>query len=329
MEKREIFIDFSNWPVRPSKTRPKEPGAISDWANQWEDYGRARRNAAKHYLGRTYAQLYQGLFRGRLPNFNCQQGTLRIGKKDRLFRPDVIRLEEGNNHYIEIKANSFRRGSFSLGALQLENYCGVILQEGSSGSASPFFEYAFFRHGTRREYNTLVGESKETPPSQDRNFLLERITTQTKDLIIVPVNLLIFLLAHGDYHRIETRDQETSDSPIDSQRYFCLKSGVVSILHNKHRGINTLLTKPRARDLCEMVEKLGLEALRVQRTELPKGFSINGREVKPFPVTRFYMSPEDEKAWFKTFQKHHADILTKWLEIDDLFGEVDAEVSPF
>ena len=318
-KKRGFKIDFSQWPVRPAE---------DSLSFGWEDYGRARQDATKSCFGKAYAHLYTMKYGGRVANYHENNGLRTIGKREqKKFQPDVIKPMKRGTHYIEVKANSFRRGGFGLAVHQLENYCGVVLQQGLEEQNVPAVDYAFFRHGDRNDTKILHGEVGASSPEKDQLQLTKRIATQTKDLLVVPLNLLIFLLSHGNYHRVEIRNQEKYRS--GPQTYFSLKSGVVSILHDEHRGINNLMQTPKVRNLSELIEKLGIEALKVQRTEFPKGITVNGREVKPFPVTRFYMSPKDEKAWFKIFQQHHVEMLTEWLEIDDLFGEVDAVVSPF
>jgi hypothetical protein len=343
-EKRNIHIDFSKWPGKPLvEIIPDLPKGVVytqeeldehekqrfELATEWEKYGSGRRHAGKHYFGRMYALLYAAKYGGRAPNIRGSNGIRQIGKESRLFQPDVISPRKSWEQYTEVKANSFRGGGFSLGVLQLENYCGVIL-DGLAKDSFHFVNYAFFRHGERNDHRVLSDEKMgDTSPRRDKARLVRRVSCQTRDLLVLPINLLIFLLSHGDYHRIEIRDQETSESNIDSQRYFSLKSGAISTLHDEHRGIHNLMTKPATRDLCDMIDKLSLEALKVERGMLSNNFYINGRKVEPFPVTRFYMSPADEQAWLKIFRENSAEILTKWLGIDDLFSGEAADRSPF
>jgi len=279
-------------------------------AIKYQTFHNARLNIAKHNIGHFYAHLYQAIFGGKLlRKFKTEKEPYQNGnsgeEEQRNFHPDHIRFIEGRKIFSEVKAVSHKNSKPFCGSTQLENYCHDLLRDAFETMFSPELEYAFFRYRHRTD-----GEKRTASLA---NWELKRkLSSDTRDLLIVPANalFLMFLSSNGNWI-----NQENNKGP-DEEFYWKIYGSLISRMHIEQNPLVDIAGNLEhgvefARELC-------LQDIDVERSVSPGNIYCCGRRVIPFHVTRYY---NKTGKWLENFKKNHGKILVEHLGVRDLYQE--------
>ncbi len=290
---------------------------------EWKDYVVANKyiafhnrnlNIAKSNIGTFYSHLYQSIFGGHIiRKFKTEKEVHTNGDEteERNFHPDHIRFENHRKIFCEIKAISDKNSKPWCSSGQLENYCNDQLVDAFETMFTPELEYAFFRykHRNDNEKKTSVLTTQE---------LARRLSRQTKDLLIVPSNLLFLMLLASENNYI---NQESNKGPNEAH-YWKIYGKLITRMHNQENP--TQLVKEYKGDR-RLRNELCLDNIDVESTGIPEGLHYGIMPIKPLTITRYFN--RDPKEWSEHFKQHHEGILTKTLGVRDLYQE--AKEVPF
>ena len=284
----------------------------------YTDHYNARLVVAKANIASYYSALYQEIFGGEvLRKFKTEKEEYHIGdgQEQRNFHPDHIRYFDGTKVFCEIKAVSDRNSKPWCSSTQLENYFHDLLTDAFETMFTPELEYAFFRYRHR-------GDHEEKTSVLSNRGLARKLARDTKDLLIVPANLL-FLMA------LASKDcwinQESNKGP-DEARYWKIYGHLITRLHQEDNPILNIASEVEADNIASGVEADGdlakdlcLRDIRVIRGQSPGDIYCRNRSVRPFHITRYYNSTD---CWQKYLKEHHERLLTERLGIRDLYTEL-------
>lgn len=313
-----------------------------------------RSSMAKYNIGRFYSLMYSGIFGGK-PSLHYAHAS----EEGHNYQPDVVLQSRRGKLDTEIKAFSKNFTGKSICSVpQFENYLFKLLirleQSGRNGkldSAITGFNYGFFRYtlpsrrvirrGKRAGFypNGAPKDKKIQDGEPIANLtparFIKTFGTLTRDLLVVPSNLLIPLLYAS---RSAFLDQTNGKTNGRTKRYWYVRSGDIAALHDPSQGIEELIERQANRRRLPGVpfdsrsigdftpQELLLDRLEMTRRESPK-LLLNGKyEVPSFPMTVYeFKTPEDRVKWNKAVQKRHKDLATL-LGVRDLYQE--AQESP-
>ena len=259
----------------------------------------SRRNTS-----RFFTQIYQYIYGGKI-NFG-KKGNLDIflenGRKN--FSPDIVESSGNGIVYTEVKSHSVRMNSPHCSITQLENYCYFFLNKLNSKRV-PRVDYSIFRYGDWNTHGLQKLNSSQ---------FVDKLSEVNKKLLILPLNLVFFLLT---FSRHERRDQTNSESPLDFQDYFMPRGKILTRLQDGNCAISDLISSYG--NLSELekrffrgLEDLALQDLQVDKTLSPR-IQIEHRGkiycVKPFPITKYFHNTKKYQKWLAHFSKNHERIM--------------------
>jgi hypothetical protein len=170
---------------------------------------------------------------------------------------------------------------------------------------TPELEYAFFR------YTHRANDDPKTN-SLTNSQLARKLARDTRDLLIVPSNLLFAMLLSSNRDSI---NQESNKGP-DEAHYWKIYGNLLTRLHNQEDAINGIresLGQETSAQLC-------LDDLAAISGESPKGIYCSGRQIRPFKITRYYNATE---TWSGHLKNNHEWLLTELVKIRDLYAEFE------
>lgn len=323
--KRVIVPDFKDQ-VCPGD-RLKNPAELAT-------YKRKRIVIAGHNVSSFYIHLYQAMERGRIHVYSPQDfRKILEGSNGTGFHPDVIKQSRHGMMFTEIKASAFRN-KVKSSSNQLKRYSIALLDRlREEGEELPWVEYAFFRYGSWDSYKTYAGDAKKCR-EKDHRSLITRLSDETKDLTIVPLNLLIAIFSSPDFHVRENMNQATSNAFLYGGRQYQgqlnVYGGRFSDIHRKVKNVQDLISRLMERTRIDHPEWLCLDELEIQKSELGEDYSCQSsdnedspfyikREITPFPIIRFRMNKDAKKKFLANYQRHFARMFEQWVRIGDLY----------
>lgn len=227
--KGRFFIKplFRRYGAKPKK------GDKAIFEHYW--YGRQARCGVN--IGSFYSSLAQGIFDGEnlyngvahhnQPELDYETPA-RLGQN---YRPDLLIRGRGKEIHGEVKAVAVSSGRAWFGSRQLANICRSFLE-------NPCAEHyaLIFKYGDSKEKKYLGKTEKgwvrkaEMLKRLGEKGLIEKLSTATRGLVIIPHNLLMFLAASSP---ILTADQATSLSCRDNENYYRILGRYITLLQ-KH-----------------------------------------------------------------------------------------------
>ncbi len=267
-----------------------------------------RRVISNHNTSSLFADLYSLLYGGRVNKGNALDTRIYLEGRRRVFSPDIIGEFRRDQRFTEVKGASMN-GLPYCSLKQIENYAFSLLGRLESGDVSPAVNYAIFRYG-----------NNSRPLHLDRlnnSQLLRRLSSERKNLTIIPFNLLLLLL---NLSRFDTVNQTKSHSSVDFQDYLRPRIAVLTMLHERKEAIEKIVKKYHApyEDWSQkFVGKLGdlhLDGLESENSMSPP-IRMNyspGEEpitISPFSITRYFLPEKAQKNWLAHFRENHARIL--------------------
>ncbi len=284
-----------------------------------QETGEKRKHISKLNTSRFFVELYHSLYGGVI-NKDGRNGnidTILSNGNLRRFSPDIVSSLDGNTAFTEIKSNSIKRSSPFCSKNQIENYCYLLLRELEEGDLKPSVNYAFFRYGNSyTKHLHKLGNSS----------LVDELARGDKYLTIMPLNLLFFLLA---FSNLEEKDQTTSTSNINYQKYLMPRGKILRTLHESENAIQELIGEyldqptwdPKRRYIGN-IEDFFLDKLRADRSMSPKiNFKYHSEhKMDPFSITKYSLPGKSQAKWLSHFSRNHRIILDN-LGLEDIFED--------
>jgi len=304
------------------------PSDILRDPEELEKYKRTRTAISSYNTATFYTLLFQLLEKGGISNPSKKDLKVFLEGGSKNHKSDSKLIDGDGEHRAEIKAAAFRN-KHKCAKDQFKNYCLKLLNRLKEGDKLPSVNYAFFRYGHWSDYK-LYPDLGKSGQEKNHGSLLERFCYETRDLTIVPLNLLIAFLSSIEFFKAASMNQTSSRFSRKSVDQFHLYGGRLSELHNG-QVMKELLDGLKDEDFSYMTnpEWLELDSLRLRKyslDDLPDNFYCRERgkrkryEIKPFSITRFDMSKAAEKRWLKSFKEHYEEIATEWLGIEEPYS---------
>ncbi len=285
-----------------------------------EETGRKRKDIAKKNTSKFFVQLYYLLYGGKV-NKDGRKGnidTILNKGLSRRLSPDIFNYSKNGINFLEIKTNSIKASSPFCSPRQIENYCFSLLNEFLEKGGTPSVDYAFFRYG-----NSNTKHLDELPD----NLFAEKLSKEDKYLTIIPLNLLFFLLA---FSNLEEKNQVSSTSNIDSQKYFKPRGKVLRTFHESENAVQELIEDyngqpswdPKSKFVGDLNDFF-LDRLKVERGKSPDILVRHyGKEIlmNPLTITRYFLPEDAQKEWLTHFGRDHKRILGN-LGLEDIFED--------
>lgn len=365
---KRVYINPSLdlFPVIPRKTTPDEARGINE----------QRGYVAKVNTGEFYVHLHHALRGGRIlfrnenhinpfPLFEDSQEDI-----DSNFQPDIIHGD--GKKQTEVKASSVQQGKVVYGKSQFANYCLGFLEHPESIMYTGVFKYGDSKvkgkKGSRERKNEALAICRHTKKNlcKDQQYcksskglhLVERLAHATRDLTIIPHNLMTFMLSISTSYILGTgseRSHRTHDTG-----YFMPYGGWLTILKNNLDPVKAakLICENRKRWLDRKwqrtfvnfkpssdsdilgdlkVEDFLLQDLQTEQFQSPDNIYITAKvnpprtfKVYPFTVTRyFWRNLSDACKWRDKFSGS-LDMFLEQLGISELFyDQKQANEVPF
>lgn len=246
------------------------------------------------------------------------------------FNPDSLKVYRSGPVYGEVKVSAFRNAKFWCSPKQFLKYWAQLEDMNEMGEKMPFLNYGLFRYGSRDDYKIheceYSGKTKnKSKHICDNKCLTSNLATKTRELTIIPINLMLALFMSNKFRKNGKMDQSSSRISLENQDYFWLKGTLASTLHNNNgstvKSVEELIdgsVSPATYDL------LGLKDINISRERsngvycLPVGMNGFHYKVKEFPIVRLEMSKESEKKWAENFRDYGRDILRYCFGIQNL-----------
>ncbi len=257
-----------------------------------------------------YSYLYKELFGGKIAKINALKKYKLLNDQTIIFSPDIIKNTKQGREYTEIKVTSHRSASPLCATLQFSNYAYFLLKRIEKKDQNPNINYAIFRYG-KRENSHL--------DALTNGRLIQRLSQSTRDLLILPLNLLILLL-NTSFR--DNKNQESSQ--FEGNRDYWRPGGKdISSLHKDITSINHLLERLVIESHNETLrEYLDLDQIYAEKYMAPNNLVCRNYgiyyDILPFTIT--YYKNKDTK-WLKNFEKYHPKILNDFLNVRNLYQE--------
>jgi hypothetical protein len=183
--------------------------------------------------GRFYTHVFHALYGGEIMREGSGGGYAArfplIDEVGTTFFPDILLKNGTLDLYIEVKAFCASHGLPKFGFRQFCNYTRSFLENPNSATIAGIFKYGTGGSNNRGKLYLCKFHGKEQKPTHHCNSqcVASSLSSSTRDLIILPHNLLSFLLSIS---KTEVHNQESSQSPIDSEEYFLPKSHWLTLL---------------------------------------------------------------------------------------------------
>ncbi|MBD3253366.1 hypothetical protein GF386_06540 [Candidatus Pacearchaeota archaeon] len=325
---------------------PEKPESMS--RDELEDYIRRRKNDKGKNTAIFYEALYDVLrtdprWRGRrLKVRNPEEyGVFADSPLPLNHSSDSLKLYGSGPVYGEVKTTALRHSEGWCSPKQLARYWLRMEARIEEGDKIPGIQYGLFRYGTHDDYDMHKCDRYGKRVNKKRHIcddrcLTRNLTKKTRDLTVIPLNLLIALFMSDKFGRAVIVNQTNSRQGESSVPYFRLFGSTCSYFHGNPR------TKP-----VESVEELlgdsispatyGVLCLRdmnIVREQsgpvhcLPESFSGNPYLIPNFPVVRVEMTRTNEEKWIENFRRYGRELLQHSLHLMDL-ESVAAELIGF
>jgi hypothetical protein len=181
-----------------------------------------RKKLSKDLVSNFYIRLYQAIYGGKvLRTGENHHNTSPLFEKQDLaradFRPDLVKRVGTKEIHVEVKASQRTQARPWFGYHQFSSYCRSFLENHEADMHA-----ALFMYGKRRPEKLHVCTKDKVKTSGcagecDNRHLIERLSHSTRELLILPHNLLTFLLMASP---TEERNQESSNSYRDVEHYY-------------------------------------------------------------------------------------------------------------
>jgi hypothetical protein len=290
-----------------------------------------RLDVSKKNTGIFYIHLYHGIFGGQIckedgeyvdsiPLFSENSGLK--------FFPDII-IKKHKDFYVEVKSSSKNHNRPWFGKRQVKDYFTGIIENQHSDMLA-----GIFRYGDRHTQKLHVCKDKNHRRC-DNSCFVEKLSHSTKDLIVLPHNLLTFLLVIS---RIEDMDQSTSTNNSSSEKYFRPYGSWISLLHKHYKNpIEAIdgiilnnekkyskftnifkkqeITLEKAKNHLELIldemklKDFFFEELEARQYSSPDNLYCRNYNVRPFTVT--YYSNKQPDEWREYFIKNKNNIANR------------------
>jgi len=308
-------------------------GDLTD-PNELKEYRSKRPVIAGYNAASFYTTLYQLMKGGAIKDPKTIKGEVLNGNV-RKFAPDVTRKSRLGTHDTEIKACS-ARSKHKLPKDQLRDYCWRLLKKLEQGEKRPSVDYTLFRYGSRDDYKPYEGLGK---PGQEKNHstLLKRLSQETTELTIIPLNVLIAMVATDHFHRLDVMDQSKSNYSRKDVNQICIYGGKLSALRKgqtEEELINLLTDDWSYVDHPNWLQLNQLKIKRYTLKDLPETFTCRqkGRGKRyplvSFPITQIKINPEAEIKWLQSFRRNYKKILQEWIGIEKIKPSRTLELEP-
>ena len=262
---------------------------------------------ANSNIGHFYAALYHGMIYGgkgkltRLYKTNIQR---MMDGQSRVFRPDIVIQSRYGTGYVEVKATSTKNSRPHCSYRQLENYLYSLFRRINAGDSAPFVEYAIFRYGTSRTMNGLGKINKQD--------LVERLCRGTRDLLIMPSNLVLWMFAISQV-QVQYGKELSNGGPLMKSRpngstITMLHKGLENFSHEDFQDPN---------GLRNLAIDLFIDKLRVHKSFSPMLIVDGVNFLIPFSITRYYLPGNVYPEWISHLNRNRKEILGN-LKLDDL-----------
>jgi len=198
---------------------------------------RQRLDVSKKNTSNFYFSLFQAVYGGKIlrqndmPLFPAEKDQV---YSDHTFYPDMIIGGKSKTTYVEIKAVSMNSAKPFFGHRQFAGYCGALLENRGSDMFA-----AIFKYGNSRPVKSHVC-SNEDGHKCDNRCLIEKLSTSTRSLLVIPHNLLTFILvlAHS-----QEMDHTSSQSTNDFEKYKMPYGTWLTFLHEDYENPSKAIKK--------------------------------------------------------------------------------------
>lgn len=271
------------------------------------------------FFTELYRVMFGGLaFTGHLKHFVNDDEE----NSPKLFKPDVIDKSRRIGVYTEVKANSTRSGQPFTTQAQLGRYIGRAMKDFLERGELSYFNYAFFRYGNRN----LNGLHKFSNPK-----LKETLSSNVRDLLVVPQNLLFLLLALPETKSYELNQSNSPNGHGSSSvGRWSISGGSLTTLHEKG-GLDELVSKVAGPYDEQLLGLLHLDDLKYRHFDAPMNLWCDGkyqvyngtntnRGDAPFGVTVYGMTEKNFGLWIRHFAAYHTKFLGRF-GLRDVYAE--------
>lgn len=277
-----------------------------------EDVAGQRGVIQKHNIGDFYVHLCQALFGGRIVHKDGNSGRNTPGLN---YMPDIIiRKRDGTNH-VEVKGFGTKR-QVECRKGQAEGFVYNLLRRMDAGEVTPEVDYALFRYQKTDHHHFHQIEAQD---------LLNLVAQNTQDLLILPTNLILFLLAFSSPRE---KDHSTSKQGKNDLYYAITRAGTTILRTHYHNPAEALeaieecrtprmnkrsglrgpiITEKTKRDLY--LDRLVAEQF--SSSDLVGRLSVNGIPINPFTITHYHMPRNDYTEWLAHFSENHGSVLNE------------------
>ena len=309
-ERIQIRPDFLNQVKMPGKRGLAR--LAKEWGVSPEDAAKYVQNqriviSAKN-TGSFYVELFKELYHGRilretkLPLFPFHDIDMQEG-----FFPDVVVNGQARKIYAEVKAISTHTAQPFFGYYQIANYCLSLLENKGSKMIT-----GIFKHGGRLPVKNHLCEKKIRGKHKcDNRCLVGRLSKSTKSLLVLPHNLLMFILSLS---HVDEMDQDSSNSSRMSETYKRPYGTWLTSLHKNYeepmQAVDEILehAKKKLLGLGDLKpEDFFLKDLSARQFQSPDNVYCRNCNVHPFTITEYRNNNFD--GWMDHFKKNHSLIL--------------------
>jgi len=233
------------------------------------------------------------------------------------FSPDIVFKNEEYTLLTEVKATSTKSDRFPCSQNQFLNYLNYLNNKDTSDLY--YLNYAFFKY-------LKNGENRSK-----QKALITGLTKQTKDLLILPLNLTLLLLMDSNF----VKQNHTTSHGGGYVNYWMVLGGDVGHLtnHAPEKAVNYLIDKlnPQKKEIAEkylLLERVFKKESQAEELRI----SLRGMTLKlnPFTVTEYTIGKNNKlrKKWYSEFKKNYGIILEEGLKISKESLEAKVE-EPF
>ncbi|MFA5174053.1 MAG: hypothetical protein WC438_02635 [Candidatus Pacearchaeota archaeon] len=282
-----------------------------------------RIDVSKKNTSLFFRTLFQSLYGGEFTNIHGRDSN-------GYFHPDLVIGQGENKKDIEVKAVSAINAKPLFGHRQFRGYCWNLINQEASEMYSAIFKYGNRKMENRNSVKLYVCSAKNRDEHNcDNRCLAERLSNADKSLLILPHNLLSFILMISEH---QDMDHTNSDS-FDSETYGKPYGAWLSLLHknwnNSGEAVDRIFSDKRLKEFKLMgmkPEDFYLNELKTRQFEYPLNACCQGYKIKPFIVTE-YENPIHEK-WRKKLEDNLESIFLS-MGIKDILPPKPRDDIPF
>jgi hypothetical protein len=306
---------------------------------------RQRRCISGKNIGKFYVELFQKIYRGVSysdnQNLDLRLYTMADGlfnyngydfKIHKYFRPDLILPKEsvifgdngfsGIERYVEVKGISGHSLSPSFAIYQISHYLRHAKENGAESIA------AIFKYGDRNTTKLYVCKERDKKKMYrcekgkcKNKCLVDRLSHETRSLVVLPQNLWSFLLCIGAYM---TQNHETSKATRKTEVYRTIMGSWLTTLSDNtidiQEKINRIENAGR-RDLFGLkLEDFCLEDLKFRQFQSPENMFCKKFHLNTFTISEYKNPISTHQKFMKKFEEKQGDFL--WcLGINEIWGK--------